>query len=196
MNCASEVQTLHKVFAVSPHARLPVLSPVTVQFSLRGNLLLVHFEVKTREIFASRVLGPDEYPYQKDVVEVFVSVSGDATHTPYYEFELSPEENTFQVQITAENGKLKFKEGVNLGLIPHVTEHAPGQGWAGDMTIPLDNLGWDGDPAKIIGNAYSILGKPHPKRDFSSLFMPEETKANFHKPEFFKPLVNCSTTAP
>ena len=64
-------------------------------------------------------------------------------------------------------------------------------GWSAELKIPLKSLGWDGDPGKIRGNLYSILG-PAKKRSYWSAFLPKGAKANFHQPEFFKPLLQCN----
>lgn len=168
-------------------AQAPLKNPVDVRFALDGSNLLVHFEVRTPEINAKPQLGPKEYPYQHDVVEVFVSVAGmESAHVPYYEFELSPYNQTFQVKIV--DLKKPFIDGVDMGLQHKTAKTA--QGWSGDMLIPLEKLGWDGDPSKVIGNAYAIFGKTG-ARSFWSLSIPPQAKPNFHKPEFFKPLLKC-----
>jgi hypothetical protein len=59
------------------------------------------------------------------------------------------------------------------------------------IEIPLKSIGWDGDPAKIRGNLYSILG-PKLKYSYWSAFLPKAAKANFHQPQHFKPLLPCS----
>lgn len=175
------IQTL--TLAYPDHSTLN--SPVTVQLSLEGKTLWADFTVKTPEIYAKPLLGPKEYPYQKDVVEVFVSVAGmDSEHLPYYEFELSPYDQTFEVKIN--DPHKRFIEGVHMGLLHSVKRSS--MGWTARMGIPLANLHWDGNPAKIIGNAYSVLGQS-PERSYWSLFLPREAKPNFHRPEFFQPLL-------
>lgn len=160
-------------------------SPVTVQFSLEGKTLWADFTVKTPQINALPKLGPNQYPYQKDVVEVFVSVAGmESEHLPYYEFELSPYDQTFEVQIN--NPHKRFIEGVHMGIQHSVQRTATG--WTARLGIPLEKLHWDGNPAKIIGNAFSVLGTS-PDRSYWSLYLPREAKPNFHRPEFFQPLL-------
>jgi hypothetical protein len=160
--------------------------PVSVRFALDGNSLKVVFEVRTAAIYAKAPLDANEYPFQRDVVEVFVSVSGATTNNfPYYEFELSPYNQAFQVKIPGV--KQRFQEGIHVPGFEHAVTRLNGR-WVGTMTIPLDALGWDGDVTKVVGNAYAILGKP-PHRSLWSLFLPVQTKPNFHRPEFFRPLV-------
>jgi hypothetical protein len=64
-------------------------------------------------------------------------------------------------------------------------------GWNAELVIPLKPLGWDGDPAKLRGNLYSILGQGR-QRSYWSAFLPKATKANFHQPQYFRPLLQCS----
>jgi hypothetical protein len=161
-------------------------NPVSVWFTLDGNSLHVVFEVRTAEINAKAHLDVNEYPFQRDVVEVFVSVSGAPTNNfPYYEFELSPYNQAFQVKVPG--AKQRFQEGIQVSGFEHTVSRLAGR-WVGTMTIPLNAMGWDGDTTKLVGNAYAILGKS-PHRSFWSLFLPVQTRPNFHHPEFFRPLV-------
>src|ERR1700734_1685987 len=124
--------------------------PVQVKASLAGDSLTVSYSV-TAPLNAAKVLGPKQYPYMFDVVELFVTFS--ETGFPYYEFEVSPFNQTFQVRIVS---------------------HA------------LHQEG--GDPQKIRGNFYSILGT---HQSFWSSFLPRAKTANFHQPQFFQPLLQC-----
>lgn len=159
--------------------------PVRVRFTLRGDELTADFDVRTPKVFARRRLAPNQYPFQADVVELFVSVAGGAAPLPYFEFELSPYDQTFEVRI--DDPKKPFKSGFAMG-IKHATERTA-DGWKARLTIPLKNLGWDGDVAHVRGNAFAILGAP-PRRSFWSLSLPAQKKANFHQPEFFRGLVS------
>jgi hypothetical protein len=166
--------------------------PVSVMFSLEKDAaaqswLVARFDVRTKEIYAKTPLAKNEYPYQRDVVEIFVSVAATTSeNVPYYEFELSPYDQDFQVII--ESLKKPFKEGVQLGMKHSVKKNAIG--WTGEIRIPLEKLGWAGDVDKIIGNAFSIFGAPE-NRSFWSLYLPPMKKPNFHQPQFFKSLLNC-----
>jgi hypothetical protein len=156
--------------------------PVQVKAALADDILTVSYSVTTPTLNARKVLGPQQHPYMFDVVELFVTLS--ETGFPYFEFEVSPFNQTFQVRIPGA-GK-PFQEGVDLGLMSSATS-VPG-GWTAELKIPLKPLGWDGDPTKIRGNFYSILGKP---QSFWSSFLPKAKKPNFHQPQFFKPLLQC-----
>ncbi|WP_213741839.1 carbohydrate-binding family 9-like protein [Bradyrhizobium sp. dw_411] len=156
--------------------------PVQVKAVLADDMLTVNYAV-TAPLNAKKILGPKQFPYMFDVVELFVTFS--ETGFPYFEFEVSPFNQTFQVRIPG--GGKPFQEGVDLGLVSTATL-APG-GWTAELKIPLKPLGWDGDPKKIRGNFYSIL--EHAQQSFWSSFLPKAKKPNFHQPQFFQPLLQC-----
>jgi hypothetical protein len=158
--------------------------PVQVRASLADDTLTISYSVSAPSLNARKVLGPQQHPFMFDVVELFVTFS--ETGFPYYELEVSPFNQTFQVRIVSRTQP--FQEGVDLGLVS-TAAIVPG-GWTAELKIPLKPLGWDGDPGKIRGNFYSILGRA-PKRSFWSLFLPPAKKANFHQPQFFQPLLPC-----
>jgi hypothetical protein len=158
--------------------------PVQVRASLAGDTLTAGYSVSAPSLNARKVLGPQQHPFMFDVVELFVTFS--ETGFPYYEFEVSPFNQAFQVRIVSRTQP--FQEGVDLGLVS-TTAIVPG-GWTAELRIPLKPLGWDGDPGKIRGNFYSVLGRA-PKRSFWSAFLPSAKKANFHQPQFFQPLLPC-----
>ena len=164
-------------------ARSVFKKPVQIKASLAGDTLVVSYSVSTPSLNAKKKLGPGQFPYMFDVVELFVTFS--ETGFPYFEFEVSPFNQTFQVRIVS---RTRHQEGVDLGLVSTATM-VPG-GWTAELKIPMKPLGWDGDPRKIRGNFYSILGRA-PQRSFWSSFLPKAAKANFHQPQFFQPLLQC-----
>src|ERR1700721_931791 len=166
---------------VSP-ARAVIKNPVQVKAALAGDILAVNHSVSSTSLNVKKVLGPREYPYMFDVVELFVTFS--ETGFPYYEFEVSPFNQTFQVRIVSH---ALHQEGVDLGLMSSATI-AP-HGWTAELKIPLKALGWDGDPKKIRGNFYSTLERA--PRSYWSSFLPKAKTANFHPPQFFQPLLPC-----
>jgi hypothetical protein len=159
-------------------------NPVEAHVSLSDNALIARFSVSTPSLNAKKVLAAGEYPYQFDVVELFVTFSDGGF--PYYEFEVSPYNQTFQVRIVSAK---KHQEGVDLGLTS--TAAIVTGGWDAELKVPLKPLGWDGDPSKIRGNLYSILGQGR-ARSYWSVFLPKAAKPNFHQPQYFKPLLSCS----
>lgn len=156
--------------------------PVEVHASLADDALIARFTVSTPSLNAKRVLGPNEYPYQHDVVELFVTFA--ESGFPYFEFEVSPYNQTFQVRIVSAK---QHQEGVDLGLTSTATMGKAG--WSAELKIPLKSLGWDGDPGKIRGNFYSTLEKS--PRSYWSVFLPKAAKANFHQPQYFQPMLSC-----
>jgi hypothetical protein len=164
-------------------AKSALKKPVQAKVSLAGDILTVSFSVSAPSLNGRKTLGPKEYPYMFDVVEAFVTVS--ETGFPYYEFEVSPFNQTFQVKIV--KGK-PFQDGVDLGLVS--SAHIVPGGWSAEMKVPLKPLGWDGDPVKIRGNLYSVLERA--PRSYWSAFLPKANKPNFHQPQFFKPLLQCA----
>ncbi len=165
-------------------ARSSLKNPVQASAVLANGTLNVRFSVSALTLNAKKVLGANEYPYQFDVVELFVTFS--ESGFPYFEFEVSPYNQAFQVRIVSAK---EHHEGVDLGLTS--TARVVTGGWNAELAIPLKPLGWDGDPTKIRGNFYSILGQGR-QRSYWSAFLPKAAKANFHQPQYFKPLLSCS----
>jgi hypothetical protein len=156
--------------------------PVQASAALADDILTAGFSVSAPSLNARKVLDPQKHPYDYDVVELFLTFS--ETGFPYYEFEVSPFDQTFQVKIVSH---VRHQEGVDLGLVSSATILP--HGWSAELKIPLKPLGWDGDPGKIRGNFYSILGRP--PRSYWSTFLPPAKAANFHQPQFFQPLLQC-----
>jgi hypothetical protein len=165
-------------------AKSALKNPVQANVSLAGDVLTARFSVSAPSLNARKVLGPKKFPYDFDVVELFMTFSD--TGFPYYEFEVSPYNQTLQVRIVSAK---QHQEGVDLGLTSSATISS--SGWAAELKIPLKALGSDGDPDKIRGNFYSTLGRS--PRSFWSTFLPKAPKANFHQPQYFKPLLQCSS---
>ena len=185
--CSDEMQTASAALHLSYPARTNLGQPVKVIFTLKEGHLIADFEVQNSHINSKPNLGAGEYPYQHDVVELFVSVADPKTgHFPYFEFELTPLDQTFNVQIN--DLKKPFINNVDKGAIHHSEMNA--SGWRGEIDIPLANLGWDGDISKVAGNAYSIFGVA-PNRSYWSLSIPNQPRPNFHQPQFFKPFFQC-----
>jgi hypothetical protein len=172
-----------ELLLVTPARALPT-NAIQADATLMDDTLTVHFSVSAPSLNAKKVLGPSEYPYQFDVVELFVTFSDSGF--PYFEFEVSPYNQTLQVRIIS---KKEHHEGVDLGLSSTATIVAGG--WKAELSIPLKPLGWDGDPAKVRGNFYSVLGKGR-ARGYWSAFLPKAAKADFHQPQYFRPLLPCS----
>jgi hypothetical protein len=159
-------------------------TPAQVSFSIQGNTLHAHFDVKGAVLSGKKNFAHGDYPYMFDVTELFISAEGGL---PYYEFEVSPYNQTLQVKIL--DLKHPFVNNVNMGLETKATRTPTG--WTTDLSIPLDRLGWQGDVTKIVGNAYTIVGKKPNRRYFVRSPLPEQKKLNFHVPAAFRPLLDC-----
>lgn len=164
-------------------------NPVTVQWNIDGKDLLVHFDVDQPVLLEKKNFGSKDYPFQYDVVEIFFAVNDPKDKDyKYYEFELTPNKQVFNVRFTVKDGKLSREEGVSLGEM--TTTNVTAERWSGSFIIPLESLGWSGDLAHIRGNFYAITGKK-PTRKFWSTFLPKATKPDFNKPQYFKSLFEC-----
>jgi hypothetical protein len=117
-----------------------------------------------------------------DVVELFVTFS--ETGFPYFEFDVSPFNQTLQVNIVS---RTRHREGVDLGLVSSATILP--HGWTAELKVPLKTLDWDGDIRKIRGNFYATLERA--PRSYWSSFLPKAKKPDFHQPKFFQPLLQC-----
>jgi hypothetical protein len=159
-------------------------TPAQVTFSLQGNTLHAHFDVKSPVLSGKKSFAHGDFPYMFDVTELFVSAEGGQ---PYYEFEVSPYNQTLQVKII--DLKHPFVNNVNMGLETKAARTP--SGWTTDLSIPLDRLGWQGEVSKIVGNAYAILGKKPARRFFVRSPLPAQKKPNFHVPAAFQPLLDC-----
>jgi hypothetical protein len=175
---------------VSPAAAVSAQTspPVSVIIHESEGLMTADFVVKTASVYAKSVLEAGQYPYMFDVVELFIAADGDQKNLPYYEFELSANDQTFAVKII--DPKTNRIDGVDLGLVHSVEriKTVSGFEWKAHMELPLKRLGWNGDRARVFGNAFAVLGQPH-HRTYWSLSLPAQTKPNFHLPQFFKPLL-------
>jgi len=157
--------------------------PVMVAFAIEGDSLLAHFKVTAADIFAKPQLARDEYPYEFDVVELFVRNANSSDPT-YYEFEVSPYNQSLQVNVVEPHQQYHF--GVKNGFTHRAAIVAGG--WEADMKIPLASLGWDGKQSvQLIGNAYAALGASD-RRVYWSLFELPSGKPDFHAPSAFRPL--------
>ena len=162
-------------------------APVTVVFARAGDSLIAHFRVTTATLAAKPQLARNQYPYEYDVVELFVRNANSGT-PGYYEFEVSPYNQSLQVNVVEPRQEYCF--GVRNGFT-HTATIAPG-GWEAEMKIPLASIGWDGgEPVQLVGNAYAALGVDE-QRIYWSLFELPPGKPDFHVPSAFRPLFGAN----
>lgn len=185
-------------------------SPVKVAFHLENDELVAQFHVQNPTP-AVRPTPPETTKptanlYDWEVVELFVSVSGMPEGPlsvdpaiqrfgtrdeifPYFEFEVSPRNEYLEIKVLSPrqaSGEDRFDDTFQSGM-KHAASTGP-TGWQAEMRIPLKNLGWDGDPMKVTGNAFAILG-PSGSRSYWSLFLPRQAHVDFHKPRYFERLL-------
>jgi FAD/FMN-containing dehydrogenase len=191
-------------------------NPVTVGFHLQGDDLVAQFEVRNPNpsVRAGQpdTINPTANLYATEVVELFVSVTGMpegplSTNPavqrfgtrdemfPYFEFEVSPRNEFLEVRVLSPKkatGDRRFDSTFKSGMVHSASRS--GTGWEAEMRIPLKKLGWDGDPMKVTGNAFAILG-PKESRSYWSLFLPRQARADFHKPRYFERLLALEPVA-
>lgn len=187
--CASTFDGLKTLNLVNPK-KSKLKNPVQVQWNMDEKNLIVHFDVNTPVQHEKKKFGQGDYPFNYDVVEVFVAVNDPKDKAyAYYEFEITPNKQRFDVKINvAENGKKTSESDIDVGA--EATAERTDKRWSGMFSIPLEKLGWKGDLSFVRGNFYAIIGKK-PNRTYWSTFLPQQDKAQFHLPEHFKPLFEC-----
>ncbi len=160
--------------------------PVQVRYAIVNNDLQVSFQVNSPVLHKKDVYDSNDYPFQYDVAEVFITVDDpSAAKFSYYEFEVTPLGQVYDLRLDVVNGK---RAGVDIE--PVVTSaRASATEWSATFVIPMARIGWNGDVSRLRGNFFTIIGKS--PRTYWSAFLPQQEKPNFHKPEFFQPLFDC-----
>jgi hypothetical protein len=160
---------------------------VDVDIRLKGTLLSALFRVQSdtpSEINPALPTGSSQWGlWDWDVVELFVSCAPGGL--PYYEFQVSPLGQHFELEIF--EPRKRFNRDYRSGLDCVARATGPGR-WEGELSIPLERLGWNGDPAAVTGNAFAILG-PKGARTYWSLFLEPQEKPDFHLPHAFRALI-------
>lgn len=157
--------------------------PVTVTFAIEKGFLLAHFVVVSDGIYAKAQLARNEYPYDFDVVELFLTNSN-SEKPIYYEFEVSPYGQALQVKVIDPRQEYYFGVKNGFDYAAAITK----TGWTAEMKIPLASIGCDGSSfLQLIGNAYAALGKTE-SRIYWSLFELPSGRPDFHIPGAFRPL--------
>ena len=180
-----------------PRSVFKQVAPYQVEVSTRlieGGILEANFQV--RSDFSPYVNPKLHLEYSQwglwewDVVELFVSCSGDADirplNCPYYEFQLSPLGQFFELKVFEPRKKMdqSFKSGFS-----HSVERFEKGNWNAQMKIALEPLGWDRRPESVVGNAFAILGES-PQRTYWSRYLDSQVKPDFHLPSEFMRLVD------
>jgi hypothetical protein len=172
---------LRRVHPSGTHAR----HRVEVGFELKGGSLLADFRVEAPSIHANPAIprGVSHWGlWEWDVVELFLSVAEGAAPLPYLEVQLSPLGQ--HVELLVHEPRVRWDAGFRSGFNARVRPF-DSRAWEAGIEIPLKALGWSGDPARLRGGAFAILGGPG-ERECFGLFLPEQEKPDFHLPEFFR----------
>jgi hypothetical protein len=177
---------------VHPHespARSGSTTRVETEISLKGALLSALFKVRSAQpssVNPGLAAGESQWGlWDWDVIELFVSCSRNSARLPYYEFQVSPLGQHFELEIF--EPRKRYNRDFRSGFTRVVRRTGECE-WEAELGIPLSLLGWDGDPSSVTGNAYAILG-PKESRTYWSLFLGPQQKPDFHLPTLFKPLV-------
>ena len=115
-------------------------APVKVSFALDGGVFTARFTVTSPSIFGKTELAPKEFPFDFDVVEVFVTGS-EENKPKYFEFECTPYNQGLQVNVIEPRREFYF--GVKNGYEHGATLTATG--WEAEMHIPLQTIDWSRD---------------------------------------------------
>ena len=157
----------------------------SLQLSSEG-VLRADFQVESSLPFQTRPELQDPQSnwglWEGDVVELFLQLQGPGS--PYYEFQVSPLGQRFQLQIQKPRVEWdsSFRcQGFNSG----VSRASTGGSWQARLEIPLGELGWDGEVRSIRGGAFAILGGKS-ERSYWAAFLPRQEKPDFHLPEEFR----------
>lgn len=130
--------------------------------------------------------------WETDVVEVFVSTRNESDKKGYWEFQISPLGQTFQLRVFEPRLRTSFEEKSGFsGRSQIVTPFH----WRATLEVPLPLNGFDQRQragtesvgSELIGGAFACLG-PSDQRSYYGLFLPPQEKPDFHLPKYFGPL--------
>lgn len=156
-----------------------------VSYALEEGHLLVHFLVPSPVLFAKETFSEQEFPYEFDVTEVFITCDDISRQNfSYYEFEVTPYGQIYHLQIDFKNGERQPGKILNTKTLTGVC--VQDRQWETCFMIPLREFDMQRQRHQLQGNFFTILDKD--PRTYWSAFLPQQETANFHKPEFFKPL--------
>jgi hypothetical protein len=182
-------KTNHLRFSVVHPSMKDIPHIPTLELRLKDGVLKAKFEVFTppQQINGKKTLGPGEFPYQFDVVEIFIRTAGEGVeNVTYYETELTPYDQTYELTLQWKNGKKSVLHD-HQKIMTRAKATIKENSWIGEIEIPLKAIGLPEDTKDLVGNAYVIAG-PTEQQVYWSVFLPPQQKPNFHKPEHFKPL--------
>lgn len=196
MQLDRELRLIHRESQGSSESAMPAVSTTAVAgvrmgVALEGGggaqNLVACFDVYGHKPRSNSALSLDRSQWglwEWDVVELFVRAN--SRSPTYYEFQLSPLGQFFELEIF--EPRKRFNQSFESGFRHEVTPPDIEGRWRATFRIPLARLGWDGRPESIQGNGFAILGEPASKT-YWSLHLPMQLKPDYHLPQYFRPLV-------
>ncbi len=162
---------------------------MSARFSLWGSLLTAKFQVTgsthPHVLHHLRGEGPHWGLWEGDVVELFVRATAPGACSDYFEFQVSPLGQTFELRII--EPRKKVDPGFRSGFTAMAEAISPSE-WHAWMQVDLGRIGWSGNLKDLEGGAFSILGKPG-ARSYHALFLPEQAVPDFHLPQHFQAII-------
>lgn len=181
----SEFDTLRLVHPGELPTKVSAQAGVAVAFEIADGRLGAKFQVRGVPVHANPTIekGVSHWGlWDWDVVELFVSASGDPDH--YFEFQVSPLGQYFELEVHEPRVRVNrdYRSGVTVAA-----RQLGRDSWDAELWVPLDSLGSrKGQPIdvkQLRGNAFAILSKT-----YWSLHLPPQEKPDFHLPQYFKPI--------
>lgn len=165
------------------HAEKPqtINASIEVTWNANAEFLRVEFHVKSSEPIRTHSDFPEGNwgLWEYDVVEVFLRPVG-AKH--YYEFQLSPLGQAFELEISEPRKKWDASYRSQFkGEVKILGEKE----WTASFEIPLKAIG---DAQSYEGNFCAILGSPQ-TRTYWSAFLPKTDQPDYHQPQHFKQIL-------
>lgn len=163
------------------------LPQVSFKSSIFRDDLCFEFEVRAKELFTNATL-PHEKPawglWDWDVVEVFIQPN--LFKTDYYEFQLSPLGQFFELEIFEPRVSWNDHFRSNLKVESQVEDKNDFYLWLAKLSVPKSVLGLMASTVEneLKGNAFAILGSAE-NRTYWSLHGPRQSVPDFHRPQYF-----------
>ena len=168
-----------------------ILPTVQAQVSLQGDILIVEFVVEEPlDCFRAEVREDNGSCWEDSCVEIFLR--NPTNPSEYFNFETTSRGFMLAARGTGRENRTKFSTET-LAKIQRTKQLASVAGnlvcWGMTLAIPAEIFGLDSfQGVTLEGNLYKCADKskcPH----YLSAFPIETEGPDFHKPEFFKPLL-------
>ncbi len=192
----ASVRHLLRCIHEAPQASESEKTSVEAQLEVRDSILHVRFEVRAPRYQhftpAATLEGKSiQHSYwglwdETEVVELFLAPNGNAQTDGYFEFQISPENYFFTLQIFEPRKRVNTE--ARMPFERHVEIDSTSGVWRTLFQIPLSEYGWRKEITKIEGGLFAILG-PAGNRSYWASFLPQQETPDYHLPERFRPLL-------